>query len=97
MLAPPKVMIEGPNQTDVGSNFSIRCDVLEGYPPPIVSITTPQEETTEQSMIMIIHTTMTDAGNYTCIANNSVATVTSNLSLTVHGMLHALYMYNSNT
>ena len=27
---------------------------------------------------------MNDAGNYTCTANNSLATVTSNLSLTVH-------------
>ena len=86
-------MIEGPNQTDVGSNVSIRCNVLEGYPPPTVSITTPQEETTEQSLIMIPRTTMTDAGNYSCIAKNSLATVTSNLSLTVHGML----CYNSYT
>ena len=93
MLAPPKVVIEGPNQTDVRSSVSIRCNVLEGYPPPTVSITTPQEETIEQSLIIILHTTMTDAGNYTCIANNSLATVTSNLSLIVYGML----CYNSNT
>ena len=93
MLAPPKVVIEGPNQTNVGSNVTIQCNVLEGYPPPTVSITTPQEETTEQSMIMILRTAITDAGNYSCIASNSIATVTSNLSLTVHGML----CYDSNT
>ena len=87
MLAPPKVVIEGPNQTNVGSNVSIQCNVLEGYPLPTVSITTPQEKTAKQSTIMILHTTMIDAGNYSCIANNSVATVTSNLSLTVYGML----------
>ena len=85
MLAPPKVVIEGPNQTDVGSSVSIRCDVLEGYPLPTVSITTPQGEMTEQSLIMIPRTTMEDAGNYSCVANNLLATVTSNLSLIVYG------------
>ena len=93
MLAPPKVVIEGPNQTNVGSNITIRCNILEGYPPPTVSITTPQEEITEQSTIMILQTTLNDAGNYTCIAKNSLATITSSLSLTVYSMLH----YNSNT
>ena len=85
MLAPPKVVIEGPNQTDVGSSVSIRCNVLEGYPPPTVSITTPQQEDIKDSMI-IFEATMKDSGNYTCVANNSVATVTTNLSLTVNGM-----------
>ena len=83
---PPRVIIEGPNQTDVGSNATIQCNVLEGYPSPSVSIATPQEKLTQQSMITIVHITMKDAGNYTCIANNSVATVTSNLSLTIYGM-----------
>ena len=41
---PPKVIIEGPNQTDVGSNATIQCNVLEGYPSPSVSIATPQEK-----------------------------------------------------
>ena len=85
MLAPPKFVIEGPNQTDVGSNVYIRCNVQEGYPPPTVSIITPQQEDIKDSMI-IFEATMKDFGNYTCVANNSVATVTSKLSLTVNGM-----------
>ena len=52
MLAPPKVVIEGPNQTDVGSNVYIRCNVQEGYPPPTVSITTPQQEVRDAAIVV---------------------------------------------
>ena len=81
---PPKIVIEGPNQTNVGSNVLIQCNILEGYPLPFVSIITPQKQI-KQSMTTF-NATMKDAGNYTCVANNSVATVTSNLSLTIYGM-----------
>ena len=81
-LALPKVMIEGPNQADVGSNVTIQCSVLEGYPLPSVYIITPQGQI-DQSTITI-NATMEDVGRYTCIASNSAATVTSNLSLIVN-------------
>ena len=85
---PPMVEMHGPTDVKFGSNFSIRCTVLEGYPPPNVYIITPQGEIINQSVIRF-NATMNDAGNYTCIANNSLATVTRNLSLTVHGKLYS--------
>ena len=83
-LALPKVMIEGPNQTAVGANVSIQCNILEGYPPPSVYIISPRGKI-DQSMTTF-NAIMKDTGNYTCIAKNSAATVTSNLSLSVNGM-----------
>ena len=80
---PPVVVMHGPTDVKFGSNVSIRCAVLEGYPSPSVSIITPQGEIINQSVISF-NATMNDAGNYTCTANNSLATVTSNLSLTVY-------------
>ena len=80
---PPVVVMRGPTDVKFGSNVSIRCAVVKGYPPPIVSIITPQGEIINQSVISF-NATLNDAGNYTCTANNSLATVTSNLSLTVH-------------
>ena len=80
---PPKVIIEGPNQADVGSTVTIQCNILEGYPLPSVYIITPQGHI-DQSTITF-NVTIEHAGNYTCIANNSLATVTSNLSLIVYG------------
>ena len=84
-LVNPKVMVHGPSEAIVGSNVSIRCDVLEGYPLPSVYIITPQGHI-DQSTITF-NVTLEHAGNYSCIANNSVATVTSNLSLIVYGMI----------
>ena len=80
-------MVHGPSETTVGSNVSIRCNVLEGYPLPSVSIITPQGHI-DQSTITL-NVTLEHAGNYSCIANNSVATITSNLSLTVYGMIYS--------
>ena len=77
-------MIEGPNQANVGSNISIQCNILEGHPLPSVYIITPQGQIDQSTTTFNV--TLEDAGNYTCIANNSVATVTSNLSLTIYGM-----------
>ena len=37
--------------------------------------------------MIIFNATMKDSGNYTCVAKNSVATVTTILSLTVNGMI----------
>ena len=81
---PPKVMIEGPNQADVGSNVTIQCNILEGYPLPSVYIITPGGQIDQSAMTFNV--TLEDAGNYSCIANNSAATVTSNLSLIVNSM-----------
>ena len=83
-LALPKVVIKGPNQANVGSNISIQCNIQEGYPLPSVYIITPQGLIDHSTTTFNV--TLEDAGNYTCVANNSVATVTSNLSLTVYGM-----------
>ena len=83
-------MIEGPNQADVGSNVSIRCNILEGYPLPSVSIITPRGEI-DQSTITL-NVTLEHAGNYSCIANNSFATVMSDLSLIVYGTYVAMYI-----
>ena len=76
-------MVHGPSEATVGSNVSIRCNVLEGYPLPSVYIITPQGHI-DQSTITF-NVTLEHAGNYSCIANNSLATVTSNLSLIVYG------------
>ena len=80
---PPVVVMRGPTDVHFGSNVSVRCTVVKGYPPPSVSIITPQGEIINQSVISF-NATMNDAGYYTCTANNSLATVISNLSLTVH-------------
>ena len=85
---PPKVMIEGPNQTDVGSTVTIQCNVLEGYPLPSVYIITPRGQTDQSTMTF--SATIEDTGNYSCVANNSLATVTSNLSLIVYGMYNMI-------
>ena len=73
--------VDGPNESTVGSNISIRCNVLEGYPLPSVYIITPRGQINQSSANLNV--TLEDAGNYTCVANNLVATVTSNLSLTI--------------
>ena len=80
---PPVIVMHGQTDVNFGSNVSVRCVVVKGYPPPSVSIITPQGEIINQSVISF-NATMNDTGYYTCIANNSVATVTCNLSLTVH-------------
>ena len=82
---PPEVTISGPTEADFGSNISIECTVLKGNPTPSVFIITPQGRIINESMITF-NATIKDAGVYTCLANNSVATVTRNLSLTVYGM-----------
>ena len=87
---PPKVTIEGPNQTDAGSNVTIQCNLLEGYPIPSIYIITPQGKIDQYTIKFTA--TIEDAGNYTCIANNSLASVTSNLSLIIHGMTY-MYIY----
>ena len=80
---PPVVVMGGPTDVKFGSNVSITCAIVKGYPSPNVSIITPQGEIINQRVINL-NATMNDVGNYTCTANNSLATVTSNLSLTVH-------------
>ena len=82
---PPEVTIYGPTEVDFGSIVSIGCTVLKGNPTPSVFIITPQERIINESMITF-NATIKDAGVYTCVANNSEATVTRNLSLTVYGM-----------
>ena len=82
-----RLTADGPSEAIVGSNISIRCNVLEGYPLPSVFIITPRGWINQSSATFNV--TLEDAGNYTCIANNSVATVTSNLSLTIYGMYDA--------
>ena len=82
-----RLTADGPNEAIVGSNISIRCNVLEGYPLPSVFIITPRGQVNQSPATFNV--TLEDAGNYTCIANNSVATVTSNLSLTIYGMYDA--------
>ena len=81
----PEVTISGPTEANFGSNVLIKCTVLKGNPPPSVFIITPQGEVIKESMISFNATTK-DAGNYTCVANNSEGTVTENLSLTIYGM-----------
>ena len=85
---PPVVEMHGPTDVKFGSNVSIRCTVLEGYPLPSVSIITPQGDIINQSVIRF-NATMNDAGDYSCIANNSLATVTRNLTLTVYGKFYS--------
>ena len=87
---PPVIVMHGPTDVKFGSNVTIRCAVLEGYPSPSVSIITPLGDIINQSVISF-NASMNDAGNYTCTANNSVATVTSNLSLTVHSRVGQYY------
>ena len=82
----------GPTDVKFGSNVSIRCTVLEGYPLPSVSIIPPHGEIINQSVIRF-NATMSDAGDYTCIAINSLATVTRNHSLTVHGKFYSTIAY----
>ena len=53
-------MIEGPHQTNVGSNVLIQCNILEGYPQPTVSIITPRRQI-DQSMTTF-NATLEDAG-----------------------------------
>ena len=82
-----RLKLDGPSEAIVGSNISIRCNVLEGYPLPSVYIITPRGQINQSSANLNV--TLEDAGNYTCVANNSVATVTSNLSLPIYGMYDA--------
>ena len=82
-----RLTVDGPSEAIVGSNISIRCNVLEGYPLPSVFIITPRGQVNQPPVTFNV--TLEDAGNYTCVANNSVDTVTSNLSLTVYGTYHA--------
>ena len=82
-----RLTLDGPSEAIVGSNISIRCNVLEGYPLPSVYIITPRGQINQS--LATLNVTLEDAGNYTCVANNSVATVTSNLSLTIYGMYDA--------
>ena len=84
-IVPPKVVIYTPAKAIIGSNISINCTILKGQPPPDVSIITPKGEVINESVLSFT-VTMEDAGNYTCVANNSVATITITNSLTVYGV-----------
>lgn len=86
-VVPPRVTIKGPDQVNVGSNITVQCKILEGYPLPSVYIITPRGQIDQSTATFNV--TLEDAGNYTCFANNSLATVTSNLSLTVNGMIQS--------
>ena len=88
---PPKVIIEGRNQANVGTNVTIQCNILEGYPLPSVYIITPRGQIDQSTATFNV--TIEDTGNYSCIANNSLATVTSNLSLIVYGMYGIILHY----
>ena len=91
-------MIRAPPEARRGSKVSINCTVLKGYPPPSVSITTPQGEVIKKSVLSFT-ATMEDAGDYTCVANNSVATVMITHPLTIYSgfsykivtYVHAVY------
>ena len=76
-------MIEGPNQADVGSSVTIQCNILEGHPLPSVYIITPRGQINQSTTTF--SAAIEDTGNYSCIANNSLAAVISNLSLIVYG------------
>lgn len=80
-------MIYGPTEASFGSNVSINCTVLMGQPPLSVYIITPQKEIIND-IVISFNATMKDAGNYTCVANNSVSTVTITHSLFVYGMFY---------
>ena len=82
-----RLTVDGPSEAIVGSSISIRCNVLEGYPLPSVFIINPRNQVNQSPVIFNV--TLEDAGNYTCVANNSIATVTSNLLLTIYGMYDA--------
>ena len=91
-LVLPEVMIEGPYKTDVGSTVTIRCNILEGYPLPSVYIITPRGQIDQSTTTF--NATKQDIGSYTCIASNSLATVTSSLLLIVYGMYVRMYVYD---
>ncbi len=78
----------------IGGNISFECSA-SGVPPPSVTwkkgktqLTIGGRLTTSTSGLMITNITTGDAGDYTCVANNSAGTkeLTSSL-LSVHGML----------
>lgn len=69
----------------MGSKVFINCTILKGQPLPNVTIITPKGEVIKDSVLSFT-ATMEDAGDYTCIANNSVATVRRTHSLIVYGM-----------
>ena len=41
-VVPPRVIIKGPDQANFGSNITVQCNILEGYPLPSVYIITPR-------------------------------------------------------
>ena len=67
-VVPPRVMIKGPDQVNVGSNITVQCKILEGYPLPSVYIITPRGQIDQSTTTFNV--TLEDAGNYTCVANN---------------------------
>ena len=81
-IVQPNVVIYGPTEANIESSVSINCTVLEGHPPPNVYIVTPQGKIIDDIIITFI-ATLQDSGNYTCIANNSVATIIKTHSLII--------------
>ena len=80
-------MIYAPTKVIIGSNVSINCTVLEGEPPLSNFIITPQGRVVN-GPVLNFNVTMEDAGDYTCVVNNSVATVKRIHSLIVDGVFY---------
>jgi len=71
----PKLIINGPSEAIVGTNVSIECIVEKGRPSPNIHIIPPSGGPKTDSKI-IFTATLNDTGNYTCVGNTPLITVT---------------------
>ena len=93
----PQISATNPEQVvHVGDNAMVPCNVLAGNPPPTVTWYHRGERLypsiidrltlLPDGSLGVMGATLTDAGNYTCVAENVVGNDTRSTNLRVHGM-----------
>ncbi|XP_076847756.1 vascular cell adhesion protein 1b isoform X2 [Brachyhypopomus gauderio] len=89
LSAPHNVRASGPHTVQVGSDISLACEA-DGNPKPVLSWRVlghvdQLDEVIEGREFLLLNVSLSDAGDYECIAVNTLGEKTSTVAVVVHG------------